>query len=147
MTTKYIDPAFHGASFPASYVPPGNLQALGCTATSQMLIGNVVSKPGADVLSGYFTSDGSTMVIPVGFAATKIKIINWTDGLQWEWMYGAPATDSIKITDATPAIATDTNSQIVITADAAGGNGDVASVTLGATLCGSAKVLSYRIEA
>lgn len=141
MTTNYIDLAFHGSAFPAAYVVPGVLQALGVTTTTNMLIGNPVLDNDSDVISGYFTGAGNAVVIPIGFAPTKITVTDWTNTVLWEWKYGAPATKTMKNG------VLDTNSQIVVTQDMTSGIGNVCSVTLGATLAANSAVLSFRVEA
>ena len=144
MTTNYIDIAFHAAAFPATYTVPGALQALGVTTKTDLLVGNILADLEDDDISGYVTSAGNAIVIPIGFNPVRVKVINWTDGIAWEWMWGAPATDSAKFTTAAD-LAVDGNSQIVVTTYN-GTPGSVASVTLGATLAGTSKVLSFRIE-
>lgn len=161
-----IDAALHVSSVPATYVAPGLLQAFGVSGTQgsttgtlsatapisafsgdtyTITPGNIVQGPDADVIAGHFSGAGSAVVIPVGFAPTMIKIIDWTNDIVWEWMPGAPAAaDSMKITTAT---AVDTGSAILVTADAAGGAGDVNYITLSATLAAASAALSFRIEA
>lgn len=161
-----IDPALHVSAVPATYVAPANLQNFGVAATPGSTTGtlaggnistytgdtytvtpaNCVLNSTADILSGYFTGTGALAVIPVGFVPTRVKAINWTDGITYEWAFGAPATDTIKNTTSADN-AVDTGTAILVTADASGGNGSVTFVTLSATLCVNAKVISFRIEA
>ena len=157
MTTNYIDVAFHGATFPATYFPPAALRVLGITVTTNMLVGNILADLDDDEISGYFTGAGNATVIPIGFLPTKIEVINWTDGVKWQWAYGAPATNTLKtITNAATVVGAgggtvpadeliDANSQIVVTASD-GTPGNQASITLGSTLAANGKVLSFRIE-
>ena len=157
MTTNYIDVAFHGSTFPATYVPPAALRVLGITVTTNMLAASVLADLDDDEISGYFTAAGNAVVIPIGFNPTKIEVINWTDGIKWQWAYGAPATNTLKtITNAATVVSAgggtvpadeliDTNSQIVVTT-ADGTPGNLASVTLGATLAANSKVIGFRIE-
>jgi len=165
-TANFIDVSLHASAFPATYVPPGSLQNLGVTLggtltsttyttastmtagpasgdTGVILLGKTVQGPDADVISGVFTGAGNVTYIPVGFFPTKIEVIDWSNDIVWEWMFGAPSTDSMKITTAT---AVDTGTAITVTADKAGGNGNVTYITLSSTLAASAAVLSFRIE-
>lgn len=160
-----IDPTLHGSTIPSTYVAPGNLQNFGVAATPGSSTGtlaggnistytgdtytvvaaNAVLDNDSDVLSGYFTGTGALAVIPVGFVPTRITLTNWTDTKKYEWERGAPSTDSwYTVTGADPTV--DTGTAILVTADAAGGAGDVCFVTLSAAACVSAKVLSFRIE-
>lgn len=162
-----IDVALHTATVPATYVAPGLLQAFGVGATqgsttgtlnSTSLIttyggdtytvtpGNIVQGPDADVIAGSFAGTGALVVIPVGFSPSKVEVIDWTGVIKWEWMIGAPATDTLKVVTAGTET-TDATSAIVVTPDAAGGAGDVCFVTLSAALAVSAHNLSFRIEA
>lgn len=164
-----VDVSLHNASVPATYVAPGILQAFGVAATQgsttgtftatpttliPTFVGNtytvtpagIVQGPDADIIAGFLTGTGAAIIIPVGFFPTKVEVINWTGVVKWEWMYGAPATDSLKVVTAGTET-TDTGSAIVVTPDAAGGNGDVCYVVISATLAVNAQVLSFRIEA
>jgi hypothetical protein len=161
-----IDPAIHGTSFPATYVPPGYLQAFGVPATQGGTTGTLgsnglVSTYGGDtftivaascwqdndnVLTGNFSATGAVVVIPVGFAPKKISVWNDTDGILWTWMAGMAATHTMKLNSTGPAFTNDTGSAIVVFPDAAGGSGDVDYVQLSATLAANAKALCFRIE-
>ena len=136
MTTSIIDPSVHVASFPSTYTGPGTL------------IGNTIQSGGDETdVHGYFTSNGNTVQINLGFQPMRVHIVNITDGIQWDWMYGFPATDTIKTTDATPAFATDTTSQIVATDQSGSTNIDGNWIlTLGTTLCGTSKVICFHVE-
>ena len=157
MTTNYIDIAFHGATLPATYIIPGALRAAGCTDTATLLGGNIVADLEDDDISGYFTAAGNVVSIPVGFNPVRVQVINWTDGIKAEWMWGAPATDTLKtLVNAATVVGAgggtvpaddvlDTNSLIVVT-PTNGVPGSVASVTFAAALAVNTKVLSFRIE-
>jgi hypothetical protein len=138
MTTNVIDTTFHGSSFPSTYVGPGTL------------IGNPISDgpdAGGQGVGGYFTSNGNATQILLGFVATKVKVINTTDGITWEWQRGVPAANSVKTTlGGSLASVQDTSSQITVTGSVADGTGGNGSVTLGATLCGTAKNITYEIS-
>jgi hypothetical protein len=129
MPTKIIDTSLHVSTFPAAYTGPGTL------------IGNPVQS-GDDTccVYGYFTSDGNVVQINCGFAPLEVECIDVTGVLVWRWQRGMPATNSIKT--ATGATTIDTASMFTITTDLAG-NG---YVTLSATLVGTGKVISYRIQ-
>lgn len=164
---NFIDTQIHGSSYPATYVAPGTLQWFGVSATQgstsgtlpasppsgaygsntyTMLVGNPLGNQSTGSVAGYFTSNNNLTVIPVGFVPTRIKIWNDTDGIEWEWMYGMAATHTIKTNTTGPAITNDTSSAIVVYADSAGGQGDVAYVQLSAALCGNSKRIAFRIE-
>ena len=132
MTTEVIDVAFHGTSFPATYIGPGTI------------IGNpVVAASVVERLHGYFTSNGNAVSIKPGFRPLLIKVVNTTDGLVWEWQYGMPAANSIKTTlGGSLASVQDTSSQLALVDGGAG----VFTLTLGATLCGTAKNITYCIS-
>ena len=163
---NFIDTSIHGASFPATYVAPGVLQFFGVSGTPgsttgtlpttppsgvyggntyTLLAANIMMTSSIDAITGYFTGNGALTVIPVGFAPTKVVVMNWTDGVEWTWMLGAPATDSAKLTNV-PTFGVDTTSAIVVTADAAGGLGDTAYVALSAAMAITAKVFTFRID-
>lgn len=140
MTTDVVDGAFHLSAFPAGYVGPGTR------------IGNVKSALNGD---GHMflniTSAGNAIQINCGFPPRKVKVINSTDGLIWEWQYGMPAANSIKnLLGGSPTATQDTASQILITGDlgagrAQGQDGNIGYVTLGATLAGTAKNLCVEL--
>lgn len=161
-----VDVSLHNASVPSTYIAPGLLQALGVSATQgsttgtfaagaqipafsgntyTLTPGNIVQGPDADVIAGFLTGTGAAVIIPIGFFPTKVEVINWTGVIKWEWMYGAPATDSLKVVTAGTETS-DTGSAVLVTADTAGGNGDVCYVVISATLAVNAQVLSFRIE-
>jgi hypothetical protein len=129
MPTQIIDASLHTTTFPPAYTGPGNL------------IGNSV-QAGDDTccLYGFFTSAGNAVQINCGFAPKEVECIDVTGVLVWRWMLGMPASNSIKT--ATGATTIDTASMFTVTTDLAG-NG---SVTLSATLVGTGKVISYRIQ-
>ena len=157
MTTNYIDVAFHGATFPATYTVPGALRALGVTATTNMIAASILADLEDDEITGTFTALGNVVTIPIGFNPTKVVVFNWTDGIKVEWAYGAPATNTLKtITNAATVVGAgggtvpadellDTNSLIVVT-PADGTPGSNGSVSLAAALAVNTKVLSFRIE-
>lgn len=163
-----IDASLHVSAFPATYVAPGLLQALGVSATPgstsgtlsanapvgsygpagdtyTLLIGNILQGPDADVIAGNFTGAGNLVVIPVGFAPSNIEVINWTGVIKWQWMAGAPSTDTLKTVTGGTTTA-DTTSAITVVTDAAGGGGDVCYIVLSAALAVSTDVISFRIE-
>jgi hypothetical protein len=157
MTTNYIDVAFHGSAFPATYTVPGALRAIGVTTTTNMLAASIMADLEDDEINGTFTALGNDITIPIGFNPTKIEVWNWTDGIKVEWAYGAPATKTIKtITNAATVVGAgggtvpadeleDANSLIVVTTSD-GTPGSNASVSFAAALAVNAKVLSFRIE-
>lgn len=137
MTTNIIDTMFHGSSFPSTYTGPGTL------------IGNPVNSPdgAAQGVSGYFTSNGNATQINTGFLATKVEIVNVTDGITWTWEYGMPAANSVKTTlGGSLASVQDTSSQISTSGSITNGTGGIGTVTLGATLCGTGKTITYKIN-
>ena len=144
MATNYIDVAFHGSSFPATYVVPGAIRALGQTDTSNMIAGNILANLGDTEISGTFTALGNAVVIPIGFNPTKVEVVNWTDGKRHTWMLGAPATKTLLET-STPTIGVDATSLIVVS-PADGTPGSNGSITLAATLAVNAKVLGFYIN-
>lgn len=129
MATKTIDLAFHGSTFPATYIGPGNL------------IGNPVLNRTGDAVSGYFTGTGDAVNIPVGFAPTKIEVADETNNIVWQWYRGQAAGKVFKqVAAGTETV--DTGSAITVAADLAGN----AVITLSATLAASAANLIYRID-
>ena len=136
MTINIIDTMFHGSSFPSSYTGPGTL------------IGNPVNIPdaGGQGVAGNFTSNGNATQINIGFVATEVEIVNVTDGITWKWQTGMPAANSVKtVLGGSLTSAQDTTSQITITGSTKDGSGGIGTVTLGATLCGTAKNITYKI--
>lgn len=137
MTTNIIDTAFHGTSFPAGYTGPGTL------------IGNPVNSPAgsAQGVSGKFTSNGNATQINCGFFVTKVKIVNTTDGITWEWQLGMPAANSVKtVLGGSLTSAQDTGSAITTAGSLTDGTGGIGSVTLSTTLCGTSKNITYEIH-
>lgn len=125
MTTKIIDSSV--GVRPTGYTGLGTVD------------GNCISSPdNTTLLTGNLTSDGSAVQILCGFNARRVKVWNITDGLIWEKNSHFPAADCYKTTVATPAIALDTSSHIVIGTDH--------SVTLDATVMGTSKVIVFEIE-
>lgn len=84
---------------------------------------------------GAFTSDGSAQVLALGFVPNHVEIINETDTILWEKFQPMVAANSIKVV-AAGTMTVDTTSQIVFNADG--------TVTLGATLVGTAKAIKFR---
>lgn len=84
------------------------LNALGISPL--MVAGGVASSA-----FGQYTGDGSgAITVALGFTPIWVKVFDWTDGTTYEWSAGAPATDSIKTTNATPpVVSVDTNSAVV----------------------------------
>lgn len=137
MATSIIDTAFHGTSFPTGYTGPGTL------------IGNPINSPEASsqAVSGKFTSNGNAVQINTGFVATSVEIVNITDGITWSWQYGMPAANSIKTTlGGSLASVQDTGSAITTSGSITDGTGGIGTVTLSATLCGTAKNITYTIK-
>jgi hypothetical protein len=134
VTTSIIDPSLHVSSFPATYTGPGTL------------IGNPRQSGGLDCsVDGYFTSNGNTIQVNVGFRPLHVRVKNMTDGLQWEWAYGMPATDTLKTTNSTGVVSTDTGSAIVPSEDASNQSGNWI-VTLSSTLAGTSKLILFEID-
>ena len=142
MTVNAIDTNLHLSAFPATYVVPGYLQALGYTATTNLLIGNPLhTDPGTIRISGYFTGAGNVTQIPIGFQPTSISIIDVTNNIQWDWYRGLPATDVIK-TVSTGTRTVDTTSAIVVSTDLSGNT----VLTIAAATAANAAVLIYKID-
>lgn len=133
MTTNIIDPSMHLSSFPTTYTGNGTL------------VGNTTQGAGVpERVNGNFTSNGNATQINSGFLPTHIYIVNTTDGITWEWMQGMPAANSVKTTlGGSLASVQDTGSAFTITKD--GSPGNVCSVTLSATLCGTSKNICFEI--
>jgi hypothetical protein len=141
MSNDVIDCAFHGTSFPATYIGPGTI------------VGNVKNSLNSDSkIYGYFTSAGNITELRCGFPPRRVKLINTTDGLIWEWHYGMPAANSIKnLLGGSPTSTQDTGSAITIKGDQASGrvqgqDSNVASVFLSAATVGTAKNIAFEIE-
>ena len=135
MTTDVIDPSLHTSSIPTTYTGPGTV------------VGHTIQSGGDETdVHGYFTSTGNATQINIGFRPMHIKIVNITDVILWEWMYGFPATDVVKVvTGGTTTV--DTGSAIVPTEQA--GLTNVAGnwiVTLSATLCATSKLICFHVE-
>lgn len=134
VTTEVIDIALAKSTFPATYVGPGTL------------IGN--PKRSGDVSNHQFlkfTSNGNAVAVPLGFLPRKIRVVNDTDAIVWEWQYGMGATHSIKtVLGGSLTAALDTGSAITFTADELA-NG-CATVTLSATLCGTSKTICVEFD-
>lgn len=87
-----------------------------------------------NVVTGSFTSDNAAQTLTLGFNPLHIIVFNETDAMKWEKFDPMVAANSIKTVTAGTQT-TDTNSQILF-------NGD-GTVTLGATLVGSAKAIKF----
>ena len=136
MTTSIIDTSLHTSSIPATYTGPGTL------------VGNPVSKNETSGVAGFFTSNGNAVQINVGFVPTRVKIVNTTDGITWEWQTGMPTTNSVKILlGGSPTLTQDTGSAIVVAGSISNGTGGIGTVTLSTTLCGTAKNITYEMDA
>lgn len=131
MTTSIIDGALNVSSFPSTYTGPGTL------------IGNVRKMGDVSNHQWYnFTSNGNTIQLNVGFLARKVRIINTTDGITWEWQYGMPAADSVKfVLGGSLAGTLDTGAAITIN-DELAGNG---YVTLSAAAAGTSKNICVEV--
>ncbi len=170
-----VDPAIHKTSFPATYVAPGNLQAMGVSATQGSTTGSVnqsaaapISASGSDTytliaadcrqigpggaggIAGGFTQAGSAVAvfIPVGFYPTKIELnvgLTTTEVGFYQWMHGMGVYTISSLVAADEAEYT-TNG-IVVVADAAGGDGNVCYVKFPAALVVASQVCSFRILA
>lgn len=131
MATDIVDGALSVGAFPATYTGQGtkigNVRKMGDVSNHQWY--NV-------------TSGGNAIQFNCGFTPRKVRVINVTDGLIWEWMYGMPAANAIKTALTGPTIAQDTGSAFTISSES--GNG-VSTVTLSATAAGSAKNLCVEI--
>ena len=140
MTINAIDITFHGSSFPATYIVPGPLQALGFTTSTNLLIGNPLYSDDGDI-SGYFTGVGNVVDIPVGTQVAAVTIVDITDNIRWDWYRGLPATNTVK-TVAAGTRTIDTTSAISVSTDFAGNS----TITLSAALAASGSLLIYEIE-
>lgn len=131
MTTSIIDGALNASSFPTTYTGPGTL------------IGNARKMGDVSNHQWYnFTGNGNTIQINCGFLARKIRVINVTDSITWEWQYGMPAADSVKfVLGGSLAGTLDTGSAITVN-DELAGNG---YVTLSTTCAPSAKNICVEV--
>lgn len=131
MTTNVIDGALSVSAIPTGYTGPGTL------------VGNARKMGDVSNYQWYnYTSNANATQINCGFTPRRVKVINTTDGLTWEWQYGMPAANSVKTTlGGSFASVQDTSSQITISTDLAGNS----TLTLGATLNGSAKNLCVEL--
>lgn len=137
MTTEVIDIAFHGTSFPSTYIGKGTI------------IGNPLGDFGSSGqrVRGKFTSNGNAVNIPVGFMPARVKVVNTTDGITWEWQTGMPVANSVKtVLGGSLTSAQDTGSAITASGSVTDGTGGNGAVLLSATLCGSAKNIAYDIS-
>lgn len=127
MTIDVIDVALHAPAFPVTYTGPGTL------------LGNPFYSTNPDLLTGYFTSDGNVVSIPLGFAPQEIEIINETDGIVWQWNRGMSATHTLKSIVAGASSLDATSAIAVTTFDGR------STITLSAALAASAKNIIYKI--
>ena len=130
MTTKYIDINLHASSFPATYTGVGTL------------IGNpLITDPGTERISGYFTGTGDAVIIPLGTQPTHILVADVTDNIIWEWFRGMAATNVFKdVAAGTRTV--DTGSALVVSVDLAGN----ATLTIAAAVAVSSSLIIYSIE-
>lgn len=155
-----VDASLHTSTVPSTYVAPGILQFMGVSATQGSTTGTLPASPlsglyGGDTytivsgnivplpvggIAGNYTSTGVAAVIPVGFAPTYVMAYDETAGVKYEWHQGMSAGYAIVTTlgAAGAASVVHTGSLFTITADPAGGSGDVNIVTLSATVNGAA---------
>lgn len=159
-----VDPTLNGSAVNSNYTTPGSLlnlgvpvgQAPGSTTgtlgstggvttysgdTYTIVAANAIYDPTSNVAAGFLTATGALIILPIGFQPTKVEVIDWTGVIKWEWMLGAPATDTLKVVTAGTETA-DTTSGITVTTDKAGN----CIVALTAALAVSTHVLSFRIE-
>jgi hypothetical protein len=130
MTTKVIDGAFTGASFPATYVGPGTL------------VGNIVSDGGVrQRTTGKFSSTGDDVRIMLGYQPRSIEIVNETDVIVWKKTSNLAAANTLKLNGTGPAFTLDTASLITFE-DGGAGN---FNVLISATLLGTSKAISFEI--
>lgn len=85
--------------------------------------------------TGSFTSDGTACVVTLGFTPRRVQVYNETDTIAWAWQEGMAATKAMKVV-AAGTMTTDTGSPILASATNR-------TMTLSATLCGTAKVITY----
>ena len=173
INTLFVDPTIHGSAFPATYVVPGSLQALGCTGASPgsstgtasaaspwyvaadtntwtLVAANCVSFGGGadDGIAGYLTvptlTNVTNLIIPVGFAPSHIHVIDWTNYVEYEWFLGAPSTKTLKRSASSTYNSVDGNTIITFTADADGGVGNTGYITILTSIFTAADVVSFR---
>lgn len=131
MATNIIDTNIKGATFPPTYT------GLGTIAASARTYGDNARQ----VTSGFFTSNGNATQINCGFRPLKIRLLNVTDTILWDWMYGMGATQSLKTVTA-GTVTIDTTSTFTVTGQNAGNF----NVTLSVAANGTGKLLLYEIE-
>ena len=122
-----IDINIHGSAFPGTYIGNGTL------------LGNSRYSDVARVVTGYFTSDGNAVDIPLGFEPQHVEFIDVTDVVIYDWQRGLPAGDTIKtVTAGTTTV--DTGSvEVVSTFDGR------STVSLSAAAASTAKLWLYKI--
>ncbi len=135
MATQIIDTTINGSSFPATYIGAGTL------------IGNV--RRSSDVVNdiyGYFTAAGNAVQINLGYRPLEIEVLDLTGVIQWSWLYGMPATNSLKGV-AAGTLTVDTTSAIVVSEpNPAANNSGNYIVTLSAALCVSTHLILFYIN-
>jgi hypothetical protein len=129
MPTDVIDISLSNSSFPLTYTGPGTL------------IGNSYYSSAADVCTGYFTTDGNPVAIPLGFVPQSVEVLDLTDATRWTWMRGMPATDALKEVTA-GGMTVDTTSAVSVAVSGANGT---ATVTLSATDFPTGKAVLFKI--
>jgi hypothetical protein len=85
---------------------------------------------------GSFTSDGAAQLVNLGFNPNYVYVINETDVITWEKIQPQVAANCLKVVGSTGVMTLDAGSQILL-------NGD-GTITLGATLVGTAKAIKFR---
>ena len=171
MIIDYIDPAFHGSSFPATYVAPGNLQALGVAATQgapaaaaslpatspQYVAGDTNTytlraasarqSSGGDLTLSVAAATASLnfAVIPVGFFPSKIEVL-YNNAVLYQWFAGSTDIFILTVSGNTVTVAANGTGYVQVTADAAGGDGSVCYITLGATILSSTGAYTVRVS-
>lgn len=75
----------------------------------------LANAPTQNFASGYYTGDGGTgsFYPAIGFTPRRVKIVNVTDAIIFEWFEGLPATNFIK-TAANGTTTIETTSAIVV---------------------------------
>jgi len=134
MTIDVIDPSLHVSTIPTTYTGPGTV------------VGHTRQGGNETEVDGYFTSTGNATQVNVGFKPTRVKVVNTTDVIEWEWKLGMLATHTLK-TVAAGTVTDDTSSAILPTEQ--GGTTDIAGnwiVTFSAALCGTSKNITFSIE-
>lgn len=130
MATKILDSGVYARS--ATYTGPGQIDG-NCrnSATNH------------NMLTGDFTSDGSDVLITLGFKPRRITVVNETDGITYMRLVGMAAANSVKfVLGGSLAGTKDTGSAIVETD---GGSGNY-SVTIPAATAGTSKHIVFCIE-